>query len=178
MSVEQQPTTPQLPSGFEAVRALQEYALVDETVLPWVDGQVELSLAECRLANGESFILANAVGTHPKLVAAAEAMTDQQQTNVNNMFYSRIQTYVEQGYAPNIESMPAPGTGFPIKVMRNQGGQRVYFGMTNLLLTSGETRPVVMRLAACDKNKQSSVTSVLTGLSDKAMRRRNTKGAN
>jgi hypothetical protein len=174
----EQPTlNPNLPSGFLHVESYPEAALVSDDQLPWLDGSAKLSLASCEVQNGQTFLLANAVGTHPNLIAAAESMNGQQQKSVNNMFYSRIQSFVENGHAPNVETMNNQATEFPIHVMRNKSGQRVYFGLATLQGESGSSLPVVIRLGACDKNKQGLVMSVLADISGNSQRRKSSRGS-
>lgn len=159
------------PSGYESSHGLQERATVDSNTLPWLDQPQELAVSQCTLQSGETFLLASAVGTSPKLVEAANGMTDKQRHNTDNMFYSRIPSIVSKGYSPSIEIMPSPVTDFPIHVMRNKGGQRVYFTRVNLGLPEEQASgPTIVRLAVCDKNKQSVVVSVLSSASDKTRR--------
>jgi hypothetical protein len=172
---------PNLPSGFLTVEQYPHEAVLTEVVLPWIarGQETRVAIAECSLQNGQTFLLASAIGSHPKLVEAANAMTQQQSEIANNMFYSRIQTYLDQGHAPNIETMPEVGTNFPIKVMRNKGGQRVYFGLARVTLSDGsEDMPVVLKLGSCDKNKQGLVTSVLSSLGSRTNKLRNSRGSN
>jgi hypothetical protein len=168
--------TPKMPSGYEASQGLQEKAIIDKDILPWLADPRELAVSECTLQSGKTFLLASAIGTNPKLIEAAKSMTSGQRQNTDNMFYSRIPAIVSNGYSPNIESMPSPVTDFPILVMRNNGGQRVYFARVNLGLSKEQTdSPTILRLAVCDKNRQSVVISVLSGLSDRQSHRKLSK---
>lgn len=161
----------ELPSGFLHAEQLQETLTVDSSVLPWLTEPLELHVARCVIEGGKEFLLASAISSHRRLVAAAEGMTDSQKQITDNMFYSRIASFIEGGYARTVEAMPEPSTPFPINVMRNKGGQRVYFGVPTLSIAGQEPQPVVMRLAVCDKNKQGEVMKVLSGASKLARRR-------
>lgn len=122
------------------------------------------------------FLLASAVGTSDKLIEAANGMTKQQRENADNMFYSRIPEVVCRGYSPNVETLPSPVTKFSIHVMRNKGGQRVYFARVMLGIPEEQvTGPTILRLAVCDKNKQALVMSVLSGFSDRQKQRKLSK---
>jgi hypothetical protein len=167
--------TPKMPSGYESSMTLPEQALIDQEVLPWLDGPVPITVGEFRLQTGEEFKLASVIGTHPKLVEAAEGMTENQKRHTDSMFYARIPTVVSQGYSPNVETLPQPATDFPIYVMRNNAGQRVYFARTRIDLDKGEVEPVVLRLAACDKNRQSLVMDVLSAASSRQRQRKMSK---
>ncbi len=154
-----------MPSGYEASERLEQLASINETVLPWLQGPYELTVTKCRLGSGEEFLIASALGTHPKLADAARAMTDKQRQITDNMFYSRLPAIVINGYSPNIETMPKPITDFPVYVMRNNGGQRVYFSRISLgLAEEQQCGPVIVRLAVCDKNKQQLAISVISGM--------------
>jgi hypothetical protein len=165
-----------MPSGYETSYGLRETTVVDANVLPWLTEPRELSVSMCTMQSGEAFLLASAVGTSPKLVDAANGMTERQQRNTDNMFYSRVPEVVSRGYSPNVETMPSPATDFPIYVMRNPGGQRVYFARIALgIAEEKDTGPTIVRLAVCDKNTQGKVMSVLSGMSDRGNRRRLSK---
>lgn len=139
---------------------------VDSQFLPWISEPVELlggALVTMRDEKCPPFIVRSAVGTNKRLEGAAQAMTEQQSANANNMFWSRIGPFVRDGYQPHVETMPHPATNTPIHVMRNNGGQRVYFMSSK----EPDGTVVVTRLGVCDKNKQRQVLKVLSGTGDK-----------
>lgn len=165
-----------LPSGYESTQSLEHPLTIGPDVLPWLKEPYHLAVAECTLSSGETFYLASAIGSHPKLIQAAEAMTDDQRVNTDNMLYSRLPNLLSDGYHPHIEAYPSPATSFPIKTMRNNGGQRVYFSrLTHSQGPGDEPKPLILRLAACDKNKQGLIFSVLGNKSDRQMRRKTSK---
>lgn len=151
-----------LPSGYLQAERIPFSAELGYEVLPWIDTPQELSVARCVVQGGIEFYLASAVGTHPNLVKAAEGLNEHQQRNVNNMMYSRLPGYVQNHHGPNIETLRKPATDFPVRVMKNQGGQRFYFATPELPFSDGSNHPVVLRLGACDKNRQELVLSVLS----------------
>jgi hypothetical protein len=161
---------PDLPSGYNRVEQYPVTAQVDSETLPWLQEPTDLTLARCTLDSGESFLMANVVGTNDRLIQAAKGLSEQQTKNVNNMFYSRLPQYVSEGHSPAVDTMVDVVTPFPIKVMRNNGGQRVYFGVTQLQLADGDTRPVLLRIGACDKNKQALVIKTIANGSAKKIR--------
>lgn len=146
-----------LPSGYQSVEQLSEPSRLTPDQLPWLDGPTEISTVRCTLQGGETFLFASAVGTHPDLVAAANKMTSQQDKNTNNMLYSRLAGFVSNGYtSPQVSScdtMPIPSF-----VLRNNGGQRVYFSM---ITSANSTDRLFIKLAACDKNNQQKVINVI-----------------
>jgi len=161
-----------LPQGYEAAARLGTMAVVDCTVLPWMKEPDTLSVAHVTLQGGSEFYLASAIGTDPSLVEAANELNDHQQRNVDSMLYARLPELVQRGHAPNIETLSEPVTSFPIRVMRNQGGQRLYFARTELSLTNGRQRSIVLRLGVCDKSNQMKVLGVLSALPPREQRRR------
>lgn len=152
-----------MPPGIISSEMLPGRFELPEGTLPWVDGPYEVSIARCDTGDDTSYLLASVVGSHKQLEGAAEAMTDKQSRNANNMFSSRLAGYMQHGQAPGVDLLPKPVTDFNIHVMRNNGGQRVFFGITEVAINDGEPpQPVVLRLAACDMNRQSQVIRVLT----------------
>ncbi len=152
-----------MPPGIVSSEMLPGRFALPEGTLPWVDGPYELTLARCDAGDGTSYLLGSAVGSHRNLESAAEAMTEKQSRNANNMFTSRLATFIRDGQAPNVDLLPKPVTDFNIHVMRNNGGQRVFFGITEVTVAEGSPpEPVVLRLGACDMNKQGQVIRVLT----------------
>jgi hypothetical protein len=163
----------ELPSGYLKTEAIRQPFVLTEADMPWLKEDTAFGLTKCTLQSGKEFLLGSALRTHKDLVSAAEAMTEQQQSNCNNMFYSRVAGMVDGNMnAQNTDSFPNPATTFPIRVLRNKGGQRVYFGM---LRDQATDMPIVLRLAACDKNKQAQVTRVLNEQSAGYHRDRTTK---
>jgi hypothetical protein len=155
-----------LPSGYERVEQLSEKIAVGPDVLHWVNEPQELSVAKCTMSTGQEFYLANAVGTNSKLIEAADSLTEHQQRNVNNMFYSRLPGFMENFYSSGVDTKPSRSTELPLYVTRNKAGQRVYFS-TPEVQVEGEPTRIALRLAACDKNKQWQVLKVLDPKGDK-----------
>ena len=169
-------TEPELPSGYEASRQIPETGAITPEQLPWLDGPMDLSIAEVTLQSGDTFYLASAIGGNKDLVQAAEGMTDHQRRITDNMFYSRLPEYVQNGFTQAADSVPDPPTDTPILAFKNKGGQRVYFTTLTVALKgthdpeTGREREVkiITRLAACDKNRQSLVVRHLSGSKSRA----------
>jgi hypothetical protein len=168
--------SPNLPSGYESSESLNRDVRIDGDTLPWLSEPYNVSLSRCTLQTGETFLIASVIGTNPKLIEAANGMNEGQQRNTDNMLYSRIPTFLSQGYSPAVETMPDPITNFPIGVMRNKGGQRVYFARIRLGVPEEDiSGPTIIKLAVCDKNKQAKVMSALSGMSTRQMNQKLTK---
>lgn len=175
MPSEAMPQQSGVPSGYESSSTIRDIA-IDSSVLPWLKEPYDLTVSEVALQSGSRFLLASAIKSHDRLTAAANGMTEGQRKNADNMFYSRVPSVVEQGYSSNVETMPSPSTEFPIYVMRNKGGQRVYFARISLGLSEENmTGPTVLRLGVCDKNKQGDVMAVPSSLDRRANRRKLSK---
>lgn len=161
---------PNLPSGFISVEQYPESAIITPDILPWVKEPMTVGVVQCEIQGGHTFLLASAVGTHQRLINAAEALPPQGQKNANNMFYSRLQGFIADGHAPQVETLKGPATDFPIHVMRTGYGTRVYFAKTNVPGENGSTLPLYMRISACDKTTQPGVLKVISGLSARESR--------
>lgn len=163
-----------LPSGYESSFQLSRELKLDSAVLPWLNEPMTFPLTVCELQGGDSFLVSSVVKSHPKLVAAADGLTKAQNTITDNMFYARIAGFMQHGYGSGIETFRKAVTDFPIKAMRNKGGQRVYFGVPELLGRQyGGLGKVVLRLAVCDKNCQSLVIDVLSNATPGEKRHKN-----
>lgn len=163
-----------VPSGYEQA-AFVGMAQLGQEILPWVREPLEVAVTQCSLQGGQTFYLASAVKSHPKLVEAAESMNAQQRTNADNMFYSRLAGFVQQGYSSNVETMEDPATPANMYVMRNNGGQRVYFTIAPLKMEDGQTVDTVIRLGVCDKNQQAKALRVLSSKKEGERRKRLSK---
>jgi hypothetical protein len=166
------PEQPNLPSGYISAEQLPAPLQLGHDMLPWIgEGETAaINLTRCTLTSGVEFLVGSALKTHDRLAKAAQGMNEQQQRNCDNMFYSRVAGYIEGGLqSSNVENMPDTAAPFAIKVLRNNGGQRVYFG---LFTTPGTgDLPVVLRLAACDKERQVQVMKIISGKTDRSIRR-------
>jgi hypothetical protein len=171
--MEQPAQTPNIPSGYTEVTRHSEQLVLGPESIPWLDEPAKFDMVLCKLQGGSEFLLASALKTHDELMDNAEAMTEQQSESSNNMFYSRVAGYIQNGNnSPLVETFPNPATSFPIKVLRNKSGQRVYFGV---MKDEASDRTIVLKLGACDKNKQDNVTGVLTSSSRRTHRKKSTK---
>ncbi len=171
--MEQPAQTPNIPSGYTEVAKVPETLHIGPDQLPWASEQQELQMSLCKLQGGAEFLLASALKSHDDLTEAANSMSKQQSENCNNMFYSRVAGFIQNGNAAsNVDTFPDARTDFPIRVLRNKGGQRVYFGV---MRDEASGRTIILKLGACDKNKQAQVTNVLTSTSDRNHRRKTTK---
>jgi hypothetical protein len=164
------------PSGYEQSFSLVDPVNITRDVLPWLENgdSYTLYISRCVIQGGKEFLLASAIGSNPTLIEAANGMTEKQKQHTDNMFYSRLPELINNGYSPNIETMASTTTGQPIYVMRNRSGQRIYFSRSYLGVDEEiELGPTILRLAVCDKNKQDCVMKVLSSLSIRSQRLRN-----
>ena len=165
--------TPELPSGYLHTESVVTPLVITSAEMPWLDSPTAINLVKCTLQGGKEFLLGSAIHTDPKLVGAARSMTDQQSTNCNNMFYSRVAGFVEGGLtSPSVDTFPNSATSFPLRVLRNNGGQRVYFGV---MRDEQLGLPIIVRIAACDKKMQAQVASLFHSMGAGYQRNRTTK---
>ncbi len=165
-----------LPSGYLSSEQLDAHPVIDSQTLPWLKEPMELSIAKVTVEGGDSYLMASAVSSHKRLVEAAQGLTDHQRQITDNMFYSRLPSFIKNNFANNVETLVKMNAPFPVHVMRNKGGQRVYFGMPLITLEEGqEPEPVILRLAVSDKNKQGEVMKVLSAGSESEKRMHKSK---
>lgn len=140
---------------------------------PWLQTDTTLSTALVTMEDVTCppFRFGSAIGTNAKLVQAAEGMSEGQSRNADNMLWSRIGGFVRDKHSSSVEKMPESSTASPIHVLRNNGGQRVYF----IAREAQDGVIEVIRLAACDKNKQGDVMSRLSSASDRKSQRKLSK---
>ena len=176
MSSQNEIAAPQKQFAHESIAASEQAATpitMTPEQLPWLDVPIELSTALVTLKDESCppFRFASAIGTDAKLVESAQGMTDGQRQNTDNMFWSRIGPFLVDGYSAAVDTMPEASVGNTVNVMRNKGGQRVYF--TRHEGADGVVE--VTRLAVCDKNKQGQVMKRLSAATDAKMQRKLSK---
>ena len=138
--------TEKVPSGYDSSEYLVSDLSVDASVLPWLDSneRFQIHVSKMDVTGSKPFLIASVIGSNKHLIQAASGMSDHQSEAI---------------------------TAFPIKVMRNKSGQRVYFARVNLgLPVEDQYGPTILRLAACDKNHQMTVMKVLSGSSGNQIR--------
>jgi hypothetical protein len=164
-----------VPSGYESSESLDRIIAVGGDVLPWLDQneKFNLHISKLDLTGVGSFLVASAIGSNRNLVSAASGLTEHQSNIVNNMFYSRLAGFISNGQSASVETFEDAVTPFPIKVMRNNGGQRVYFARVALgIPEEDEYGATVLRLAVCDKNEQLTVMKILSSGTNASIRKK------
>ena len=162
-----------VPSGYDSSEYLGSDLSVDASVLPWLESseRFQIHVSKMDVTGSKPFLIASVIGSNKHLIQAASGMTDHQSEVTNNMFYSRLPGFLETGQSSNVDTLDESSTAFPIKVMRNKSGQRVYFARVNLGLPEEEQfGPTILRLGVCDKNHQMTVMKVLSGSSGNQIR--------
>lgn len=148
-----------LPSGYERVSEGPKVVL-KKADIPWLESDEEIQLKEVDLVGGGSFLLGSAI-RGKRLKSAADQLDSHRKGLVDNLFNSHLPDFVRRNHHPDLRKLVNPATTKPVYCFGNPGGQRVYF--TRLDNTDG--KPVIIRLAVCDKAKQASVLAVLGGQS-------------
>lgn len=154
-----------LPSGYEKVGSKSDWQLkVKSDFLPWLPTRTKegrpilehrLQLTEIVLSGGTRFYLGSLIAGD-ELVEAANSLDKHRSQIVNKMFYAHLPGFLRKD--PVAKRLDDAVTKEPIYYFSNKGGQRVYF------IGSGEKqgKPVIIRIAVCDKSEQAGVLGVLT----------------
>lgn len=139
---------------------------IDRREIPWFVSETEdVQLKRRTLTDGTEFFLASVIRGR-KLEDAANQLDRHRKQITDNLFNSALPDFI-RGHNTNVRSVDGPITRKPIHVVGNPGGQRVYF----MRFGSIEGLPIILRLAVCDKARQSEVLSVLTGTSISKIRK-------
>lgn len=131
--------------------------VVKKDDLPWLQDSEEVRLKKMYFLSGKSAYIASVVRGR-RLIDAASDLNKKKSEIVNRLFYSCLPDFVENGYNPHVKRIDGQITKRPIFSVGNPDGQRVYF--TRLDNLNGI--PVILRIAACSKNRQVDVLSEIT----------------
>lgn len=159
-----------LPSGLKEVKPNQAILTLTAKSLPWLNGRdqppVPLALVTLSGTENRQFYLGSFIG-HPDLLEAARSLTPSQSDSVNQLFYTCLPDLVRQGFHPAVDLVKHPRGGVNILYAANKGGQRVYFMRFDPI----NNLAVIVKVAACDKNKEDLVLGVLTTKSQKDIKK-------
>ncbi len=131
---------------------------ISSATLPWhAEKPVQIPLDLALTQSGKKFYLASVIAGKD-LKHAWASLTKQQQQNIENMFNSRIQAFIDKEPV-NVRRVHNQKGKIPIFYFGNKGGQRAYFMQ---LPAHDFDAPVIIRMANCDKNTQLDVLSAIT----------------
>lgn len=153
----------EIPSGFSEVRSSDQILRLTRAEMPWLTSDREdIPLAKISLKGGGAFYLGSAI-RDKRLIQAADALDKRRSEMTNSLFYTHIPDFVNTGRGPYISLLGNSRSEKPIFYIGNKSGQRVYFMPFDRL----QGIPVIIRVAACDKNTEGVVLGVLTTSSHK-----------
>lgn len=144
------------PAGIREVERTDLKIRLSKHDLPWLsEGIFEPHLVKIKI--GSSQLLFGSAIKSPLLVEAAKSLDAHRSQICNNLLYTHLAQYAE-GYNPHVKVVEDTRTRQPIFYVSNKGGQRVYF----MRFGNIDNMPVIIKIAVCDKSRQTDVLSVIT----------------
>lgn len=144
-----------------AIISNQEFLLTREQI-PWLEQPsvtIPLELKDFPGTPGRKFLFADFIHGR-KLQEAANHLAKQRGVDIDKLTFTHLtEDFLRSGRHPYIKDILNPLTDKPIYCIYNPSGPRVYFMRRDAI----QGFPVIIRLAACDKERQ---TEVLTTISD------------
>ena len=155
----------------EAPRKTPEVARTGKSItirkedIPWLETPVhKVELVTMRHGSVE-FLFGSAV-EGKKLKKAAGRLNEYRSELCNQLLNSHLPQFAE-GFHPRVSTLGNAITHQPIFYVGNNGGQRLYFMRFGRI----ENKPVIVKIAVCDKSDQGQVLSVLTDQSKKVIKK-------
>lgn len=134
--------------------------------LPWLPEKEQINLVLVRAGgDGKEFLYGSAIRGHA-LRSAADQLDEHRSQLVNNLFYTHLPDFIE-GRSAHISVLTHERTPRKIYYVGNPGGQRGYF----IRFDNLEGKPVIIRVAVCDKSQQLKVLEVLTTMPPKFIKK-------
>jgi hypothetical protein len=157
-----------LPSGFKEVRQAKEKIKLLIEQFPWLEEDLDINLVDITLAGSDNkhFLFGSAIKANITLLEAADQLDERRKRVVDNMLYTQLPTFIDQGHTPSIRQISNPRSETTVYVTGNTSGQRVYFTRLDKI----DDKPVIVRLAICDKSKEEEVLGQLTSDSKKVIK--------
>ncbi|MBI2051990.1 hypothetical protein HYT33_04505 [Candidatus Roizmanbacteria bacterium] len=146
-----------IPAGYEKVRRGRKLKITKDE-LPWLpekEEAIKLFLVEIR--GGGSFFLGSAV-RGKRLLEAANQLDERRNRVVDNMLHTVLPGFIRDKHHPAVRPIEYARTSRPIQVTGNESGQRAYF----MRFPDIGGKPVIIRLAVCDKARQEHVLAELS----------------
>src|SRR3990167_10127313 len=146
--------TPEVQRGSHSIR-------INQNDIPWLETPTHrVELVTMRHGSVE-FLFGSAIQSK-RLLEAARQLDGHRSDICNNLLYSHLPAYAE-GFHPRISTVTNVRTRQPIFEIGNKGGQRVFFMRFGRI----EGRPVIVKVAVCDKARENKVLSQITTESKK-----------
>lgn len=158
--------TAELPVSAKEVTRSNSAITLSRADLPWLPAEnVRVPLVNFA-ANGREFLFGSEI-SDKDLVKAASHLDAHRSEICNNLLHTHLPEFAE-GYSEHVKVVANHRSRQPIFYAGNKGGQRVYFMRFGKI----DGKPVIVKVAVCDKARQEDVLVVLTGQS-----RRQIKGS-
>lgn len=153
------------PRKSPEVKRGGHFITINQSDIPWLETPAhKVELVTMRHGSVE-FLFGSAIQSK-RLLEAAKQLDEHRSEICNNLLYSRLPQYAE-GFHPKVTTLKNTVTRQPIFEIGNNGGQRVFFMRFGKI----ESRPVIVKVAVCDKATEDKVLSVLTTDSKKFIKR-------
>ncbi len=129
---------------------------INKAELPWLPTQTqEVPLVGIRFGGSE--LLFGSTISNKALIEAASSLNPRNSEIANNLLYTHLSQYAE-GRLPHAKFMDDSKSSKPVFYIGNKSGIRVYFMRFGKI----EDKPVVIKVAVCDKSRQLEVLEQLT----------------
>ena len=156
--------TAEAPRKTPEIRREGHSITVRKDDIPWLETpEYKVALVTMRHGSVE-FLFGSAIQSKP-LLDAARQLDGHRSEICNNLLYSHLPAYAE-GFHPRISTVTNVRTRQPIFEIGNKGGQRVFFMRFGRI----EGRPVIVKVAVCDKARENRVLSQITTESKKSIK--------
>src|SRR3989344_2017201 len=154
----------------EAPRKTPEVARTGKSItirkedIPWLETPAhKVELVTMRHGSVE-FLFGSAIQSK-RLREAARQLDGHRSDICNNLLYSHLPQYSE-GFHPKVTPVKNSVTRQPMFEIGNKGGQRVFFMRFGKI----EGKPVIVKIAVCDKARENKVLSQITTESRKSIK--------
>lgn len=148
-----------LPSGLKEVISVKDTILVTPEQLPWLHEPVLVSLKLLTIEGSEEeqFYYGSVI-KHKDLIRAANFLDEKRSNIVTNMLCAHLSEFIRNRLTPFVKILANGIASKNIRYVGNKSGQRAYF----IQMEDLNDRPVIIRIAVCDKSQQLIVLSVIT----------------
>lgn len=155
-----------LPSGYKEVKRAETSLEITERDLPWMDKKhldsktriKIVPLAYIRIEGDIQFYLGSAI-VNDNLVDAAERLDSQGPKGseiTNKVLYAHLPEYIK-GTTGIADPVDNPRSERPIYYVGSRQGKRIYF----IRFDNKDGVPIILKIAACDKDRQQQVLRVI-----------------
>lgn len=152
------------------VKPANQQLLLTRNQIPWLERQdisIPLELMTFKGTSSERFLFADFIHGR-KLTEAAAHLVEQRGVSIDSLTFTHLTPeFLKSGRHPYIKLIHDPVTNKPIYCIYNPSGPRVYIMRRNEI----QGFPVIIRIAACDKERQIQVLTTISNWKAKRVKR-------